>query len=117
MGYPINPPPHTIIERDPTFTQILRGLRRRDWGIVAFSACASAPFGYMVGRPVVPVPSMWVAVGIGALGGMFIGLESSFSRLTGYAENTEEVAALQRGIGTATHASNRADTASQASTS
>lgn len=94
MGYPLNPPPYPVIEKDPSMKQILLGFRKRDWGIVALSAGVSAPYGYMIGRPVVVIPSMWFAVGIGTLGGFFLGMQTSFCRLTGYEENSLELARM-----------------------
>lgn len=38
------------------------------------------------------IPTMWVAGGIGALGGVMVGMQSSFARLTGYKENAVELA-------------------------
>lgn len=46
----------------------------------------------IAGRPVLMVPSMYMAGTIGAMFGLFLGFQSSFARLTGYRENAFEVA-------------------------
>jgi hypothetical protein len=92
MGYPINAPSYPVVDPEPTVSRTLSAFRRRDWANVALAAGASAPFGYIVGRPILMVHSMYFAAGLGAFGGLCIGMESSFGRLTGYLENAPEVA-------------------------
>jgi hypothetical protein len=91
MGYPINAPTYPVVDPEPTVSRTLAAFRRRDWANLALAVGVSAPFGYVVGRPVVMVPSMYVATAIGALGAMCVGMQSSFGRLTGYLENGPEV--------------------------
>jgi len=38
------------------------------------------------------MPTMYAATTIGALAGLMLGMQASFARLTGYAENSVEVA-------------------------
>lgn len=92
MGYPTNHPPHPVVDPEPSLRKTLAAFRSGDWSNVALSVGASMPFGYLVGRPVLMVPSMWMAAGLGAAGGMCIGLQTSFGRLTGYLPNEQEVA-------------------------
>jgi NADH-ubiquinone oxidoreductase complex I, 21 kDa subunit len=92
MGFPITPPPYPVVEREPSMSQVLTSFRRGDWANVVVATGVSAPFGYYAGRPVLMVRSMWFASGVGLLGGVFIGLQRSFGRLTGYQENGEEIA-------------------------
>jgi hypothetical protein len=96
MGYPITPPPYPVVEHEPTVSQIFAAFRRGDWANVALASAVSAPFGYFAGKPVIMVRSMWFATSVGMLGGVFIGLERSFGRLTGYQENGLEVSKLGR---------------------
>jgi NADH-ubiquinone oxidoreductase complex I, 21 kDa subunit len=96
MGYPITPPPYPVVEREPTVSQLFAAFRRGDWVNVALATGVSAPFGYYAGKPVLMVRSMWFATSIGMLGGVFIGLQQSFGRLTGYKANGEELAKLGR---------------------
>lgn len=46
----------------------------------------------IAGRPVVMIPTMYTAAGLGALAGVMLGMQSSFARLTGYKENSVEAA-------------------------
>lgn len=41
------------------------------------------------------IPTMWAAGGLGALAGVMLGMQSSFARLTGYKENSVELARSQ----------------------
>jgi hypothetical protein len=96
MGFPITPPPYPVVEREPSMSQVLASFRRGDWANVVLATGVSAPFGYYAGRPVLMVRSMWFASGLGLLGGVFIGLQRSFGRLTGYKENGEEIAGMHQ---------------------
>lgn len=92
MGYPTNPPPFPVVDREPSLRKTLASFRSGDWSNVALAVGASVPLGYYAGRPVLMMQSMWMAAGLGAAGGMCIGLQASFGRLTGYLPNGEEVA-------------------------
>ncbi|CDF33888.1 NADH-ubiquinone oxidoreductase [Chondrus crispus] len=92
MTYPINPPTHQVITRDPSFGQVMSAFRAGDWQNLALATGISMPFGYWAGRPIVMRPSMYAAATIGALFGLSLGFQSSFARLTGYKENALEVA-------------------------
>jgi NADH-ubiquinone oxidoreductase complex I, 21 kDa subunit len=102
MGYPTNPPPYPVLDREPSVAKTIAAFRRSDWTTIAAAVGASAPFGYVVGRPILMVPSMWCATGFGAFGGLCIGLQSSFGRLTGYLPNDVEVASAAAGAAPAT---------------
>ncbi len=48
-----------------------------------------------IGRPVVMIPTMYAATGLGAMAGIMLGMQASFARLTGYLENSVELAKAQ----------------------
>lgn len=41
------------------------------------------------------IPAMYTCAGLGLFGGLMLGMQASFARLTGYAENSVEVAKMQ----------------------
>lgn len=89
----MNPPPFPVVDREPSVSKIVSAFRTSDWRNLALSTGLSAPFGYIVGRPVLMAPSMWCATALGAAGGLCLGMQASFGRLTGYLPNDLERAA------------------------
>ncbi len=51
---------------------------------------------HRTGRPVVMIPTMYAATAIGAIAGVTMGMQNSYARLTGYAENSVEVAKARK---------------------
>lgn len=48
------------------------------------------------GKPTIRMPSVYMAVALGATGALAAGMQASFWRLTGYAENSAEAARYGR---------------------
>ncbi|GAB0496453.1 hypothetical protein MMPV_007765 [Pyropia vietnamensis] len=89
---PYPTPPYPQLRVYPTIGETIAGFRAGDWAAVAGVSAVSAPFGYYIGKPTIRMPSVWMAVALGASGALAAGMQASFWRLTGYAENGAEAA-------------------------